>query len=117
MIYYWISMAPDGTVLGEDSMWNYHTVYNSFTIPNDTITTCITYMDANGFVTCCIVFVWDANLGIWAKMGMQTSIAEIEKERKILKIVDVLGRETKFRKNKILFYLYHDGSTDKKFFK
>ena len=21
-IYHWISMAPDGTVLGEDSMWN-----------------------------------------------------------------------------------------------
>ena len=121
IIDYWITTAPDGTVLGEDSMWNMHNVYNyspGGTGPaNDTIITCITYLDVNGYVTCCIDFVWDATLGIWAKMGMQTSIAEIEKERKILKIVDVLGRETKFRKNKILFYLYHDGSTDKKFFK
>ena len=33
------------------------------------------------------------------------------------KIVDVLGRETEFRKNEILFYIYDDGSIDKKFFK
>ena len=115
MIYYWISMAPDGTVLGEDSMWNNHTVYNSFTIPNDTITTCITYMDANGFVTCCIVFVWDANLGIWAKMGMQTTINEIKGERKLIKIVDILGKRTTNHKksNQLLFYIYDDGSTEK----
>ena len=77
-IYHWISIAPDGTVLGEDSMWNNHLVYNSFTIPNDTITTCITYPDAGALVTCCIDFVWDATTGLWAKMGMQTTINEIK---------------------------------------
>ena len=115
MIYYWISMAPDGTVLGEDSMWNNHTVYNSFTIPNDTITTCITYMDANGFVTCCIVFVWDANLGIWAKIGMQTTINEIKGERKLVKVIDILGKTTKHKNKQILFYIYDDGSTEKRY--
>ena len=115
MIYYWISMAPDGTVLGEDSMWNSHTVYNSFTIPNDTITTCITYMDANGFVTCCIDFVWDATTGLWAKMGMQTTINEIKGERKLVKVIDILGKTTTkhIKSNQILFYIYDDGSTEK----
>ena len=93
-IYHWISMAPDGTVLGEDSMWNNHLVYNSFTIPNDTITTCITYPDAGALVTCCIDFVWDATTGLWAKMGMQTTINEIKGERKLIKIVDILGKTT-----------------------
>ena len=114
-IYHWISMAPDGTVLGEDSMWNNHLVYNSFTIPNDTITTCITYPDAGTLVTCCIDFVWDATTGLWAKMGMQTTINEIKGERKLIKIVDILGKTTTkhFKSNQILFYIYDDGSTEK----
>ena len=114
-IYHWISMAPDGTVLGEDSMWNNHLVYNSFTIPNDTITTCITYPDAGALVTCCIDFVWDATTGLWAKMGMQTTINEIKGERKLIKIVDILGKTTTkhFKSNQILFYIYDDGSSEK----
>ena len=114
-IYHWISMAPDGTVLGEDSMWNNHLVYNSFTIPNDTITTCITYPDAGTLVTCCIDFVWDATTGLWAKMGMQTTINEIKGERKLIKIVDILGKTTTkhFKSNQILFYIYDDGSSEK----
>ena len=114
-IYHWISMAPDGTVLGEDSMWNNHLVYNSFTIPYDTITTCITYPDAGTLFTCCIDFVWDATTGLWAKMGMQTTINEIKGERKLIKIVDILGKTTTkhFKSNQILFYIYDDGSTEK----
>ena len=114
-IYHWISMAPDGTVLGEDSMWNNHLVYNSFTIPYDTITTCITYPDAGTLFTCCIDFVWDATTGLWAKMGMQTTINEIKGERKLIKIVDILGKTTTKHKksNQILFYIYDDGSTEK----
>tara|TARA_B100001939_G_scaffold1725_1_gene1628 strand:- start:1400 stop:2470 length:1071 start_codon:yes stop_codon:yes gene_type:complete len=114
-IYHWISIAPDGTVLGEDSMWNNHTVYNSSTIPYDTITTCITYPDAGTLVTCCIDFIWDATTGLWAKMGMQTTINEIKGERKLIKIVDILGKTTTkhFKSNQILFYIYDDGSTEK----
>ena len=37
--------------------------------------------------------------------------------RKLLKIVDIMGRETEFKKNEVLFYMYDDGSTEKKFFK
>jgi polyhydroxybutyrate depolymerase len=35
-------------------------------------------------------------------------------ERELLKIVDVLGRETKVTKNTVLFYLYSDGLIERK---
>tara|TARA_B100001057_G_scaffold145956_1_gene145950 strand:- start:28 stop:1095 length:1068 start_codon:yes stop_codon:yes gene_type:complete len=117
IIDYWISSATDGTILGEDSMWNTHLVYNSFTLPYDTITTCITYMSSNGYVTCCVSFIWDSSLGIWAKIGLPTSTIENQKERELVKVIDFLGKENKFRKNKILFYIYDDGSVEKKLFK
>ena len=119
IIYYWITTSTDGTVLGEDSMWNMHNVYNSNPagIPNDTIITCITYMDANGFVTCCIDFVWDATTGLWAKMGMQTTINEINNYKELIKVVDVLGKESMIDFNKILFFIYSDGTIEKKIYK
>jgi hypothetical protein len=45
-----------------------------------------------------------------------TAITElpINEKRKLLKIVDVLGRETPIKKNMPLFYLYDDGSLEKK---
>ena len=116
IIDYWISTAPDGTVLGEDSMWNMHNVYNSFTIPNDTITTCITYQDFMGWITCCVTWIWDANSGIWAKQGSFTSVGEIDSfDKKLLKVVDFLGREISVNSNKTLFFLYEDGTIEKRY--
>jgi len=115
---YWISTANDGTVLGEDSMSTYHIVDNSFTIPNDTINVCITYADAIGYYTCCVTWVWDAASGMWAKMGGVTSLGEINSDnKKLIKIVDVLGRETFPKNNEILFYIYEDGTIDKRYIK
>ena len=37
-------------------------------------------------------------------------------KKKIVKIVDILGRETSFKNNHILIYIYSDGSTEKKYF-
>jgi len=115
IIDYWISTAPDGTVLGEDSLWNMHNVYNSFTIPNDTITTCITYQDFMGLITCCVTFVFDSNSGIWAKQGSFTSIGEIGTfDKKLLKVVDILGKESKEIENQPLFFIYNNGTVEKK---
>ena len=73
IIDYWITTAPDGTVLGEDSLTNYHTAYNYNPTgsPYDTITTCITWgMGATN--TCCVTWIWDATM--WLKMSQQTQI-------------------------------------------
>ena len=115
IIDYWVSTAPDGTVLGQDSVWNIHNVYNLFTIPNDTITTCITYQNFLGLTTCCVTFVFDANLGIWAKQGIFISVGEIGTfDKKLLKVVDILGKESKEIKNQSLFYIYDDGTVEKR---
>ncbi|MDB9910233.1 hypothetical protein OAC83_01275 [Flavobacteriales bacterium] len=115
IIDYWISTAPDGTVLGQDSMWNSHLVYNSIT--NDTIYTCINYNpNGNSFLTCCVTWIWDANSGLWAKMGSVTSIGEIGSfDKKLIKVVDVLGRETSINSDQTLFFIYEDGTIEKRY--
>ena len=43
-----------------------------------------------------------------------TSITEYQTETKLLKIVDVLGRETQPSKNTPLFYIYENGIVEKR---
>ena len=116
---YWVTTANDGTILGEDSMSTTHNVfnYNPITsLPYDTINVCITYTDANGLNTCCETWIWDANLGVWAKMGSVTSIGEIDLfDKKLIKVVDVLGRETSINSNQTLFFIYEDGTIEKRY--
>ena len=38
-------------------------------------------------------------------------------KKKLMKITDLLGRPTKENKNKLLFYIYSDGSVEKKLIK
>ncbi|MDC0230849.1 hypothetical protein OAK19_02700 [Aureispira] len=38
-----------------------------------------------------------------------------QKDRKLIKIVDLLGRESEDRPNTLLIYIYNDGSTEKKY--
>jgi hypothetical protein len=43
-----------------------------------------------------------------------TDINEIDKSRNIIKIIDLLGRENKENQNGLLFYIYDDGTVEKK---
>ena len=43
-----------------------------------------------------------------------TNIQEQTTNKELLKVTDLLGRETKSTKNKILFYIYDDGTVEKK---
>tara|TARA_B100001250_G_C19735824_1_gene760718 strand:+ start:472 stop:1236 length:765 start_codon:yes stop_codon:yes gene_type:complete len=43
-----------------------------------------------------------------------TLIADVKTKKEILKITDLLGRETKGQKNQPLFYLYDDGTVEKR---
>ena len=44
-------------------------------------------------------------------------LSRIQKEKKLISITDVLGRPTKEIKNKLLFYIYDDGTVEKKLIK
>ena len=43
-----------------------------------------------------------------------TGIEELSKNKKLLKVTDLLGRETKDTKNKVLFYIYDNGTVEKR---
>ena len=93
IIDYWVTTAPDMTILGEDSMTNTHTVLNSNPmsfVPYDTLITCITSSSAQ--ITCCVTWVWNGTM--WMNMGNTTGIQEVEANY-ILdnKIYDLMGRE------------------------
>jgi hypothetical protein len=68
---------------------------------------------------------WDALGGHWVEAGFDkfqitstipTNISDlvIEKNRKLVQIVDILGREVNPSQNIILFYIYDDGSVEKR---
>ena len=80
---------------------------------NDTTSTITT--NTNGLYSCeitdkkgCTVYA-DFNV-----INIPTNIYQIDKKRKIVKIHDVLGRESKIIKNKSLIYIYDNGSVEKK---
>tara|TARA_B100001093_G_scaffold76751_1_gene67670 strand:+ start:21717 stop:22820 length:1104 start_codon:yes stop_codon:yes gene_type:complete len=115
-IHYWITTAPNGTVLGEDSMWNSHQIFNNTNNgqPYDTINICITYIDNAGYFTCCVTWFWNGSY--WSNMGGLTSIGEIDSfDKKLIKVVDMLGRETSINNNQNLFFIYENGTIEKRY--
>ena len=68
---------------------------------------------------------WDALGGDWVEGGFDgfeitNTITSIENEKinnksKIIKIIDILGKNVKNQNNQILFYIYEDGSVKKSY--
>jgi hypothetical protein len=64
----------------------------------------------------CEDWIFDMNTGLWAKTSSITSIGEINLDNnKLIKIVDILGRETFLKRNETLFYIFEDGTIEKKY--
>ena len=47
-------------------------------------------------------------------VNLITSIQEHTTNKELLKVTDLLGRETKGKKNEPLFYIYDDGTVEKR---
>ena len=47
-------------------------------------------------------------------INIPTNINSVEENKNLLKITDILGRKTSFKKNAILFYLFDNGEVEKK---
>ena len=120
-INYMETSAPDGTILGQDSS-SVHYVFNnsSFGVPFDTITTCVFYSSINNLTTniCCIDWIWNGNM--WMNSlnfnPLNISNSTLTNNKKLLKVIDVIGREVNVKPNTILFYIYDDGTIEKKYF-
>ena len=82
----------------------------------------LTIADSMGMNWICIyptLVFWDGGSWIALRTSQPTSLnpETIYNEKKLVKIVDLLGRETQFKLNEILLYLYDDGTTEKKMIK
>ena len=115
IIDHWLTTSNNyADTLQYDNMTNIHTI-NTVGVTYDTIITCITYVINNGTYTCCETWIWDASSGFWARMSGVTLIGEINLfNKKLIKVVNVLGREIKEKSNTPLFYIYDDGTVEKK---
>jgi hypothetical protein len=54
------------------------------------------------------------NLAACTSACVVSSIKEYATNKELLKVTDLLGREAKEIKNSILFYIYDDGTVEKK---
>ena len=79
-IDFWETTASGGTILGQDSLWNMHSVYNYNPItgmPYDTIITCLYTVNT----VCCETWIWNGTS--WARMMLTTSIEEVSARKLI----------------------------------
>jgi len=51
---------------------------------------------------------------VFTVTNVPTSILEFNSERKLLKITDILGKEIKGNRNELFFYIYDDGTVEKR---
>ena len=110
---YIVTTDPNGYIVGEDSLTWTHNAWPIMAL-TDSITTCIIYANGADTLTCCIDMFWNGSF--WAKMGSLTSILEIGlANKKLLKIVDMLGRETSIHSNRTLFFIYKDGTIERRY--
>lgn len=64
---------------------------------------------------------WEFVAGDYSNPGVdQNVVLAVDdftyQKKELVKIIDILGRETSFKNNYILFYIYSDGTTEKKYY-
>lgn len=70
---------------------------------------------SNGTYSCVVTDKAGCDTTVFINVtNLPTSILENYSERKLLKITNLLGRETKGRNNEVLFYIYDNGIVEKK---
>ena len=110
---YIVTTDFNGYIVGEDSLTWTHDAWPIMAL-TDSIITCITYVNGVDTLNCCVEFFWNGSF--WAKMGSVTIIGEIGSlDKKLIKVVDILGRETTINSNQTLFFIYEDGTIEKRY--
>jgi hypothetical protein len=113
----WTLYLSNGTVFAQDTAINPTFSINQWNM--DSLSICLTALiDINGNMWACNVcdtIVWNGNSWMLMSMAQPTAINELNSSnRELLKVVDILGRNANEDKNKPLFYIYNDGTVEKK---
>ena len=112
----WTLYLSNGNVFAQDTAINPTFSINQWNM--DSLPICLTALiDINGNVWTCMVcdtIVWNGTSWMM-KTGQVTAINELNSSnRELLKVVDILGRNANGNKNEPLFYIYNDGTVEKK---
>ena len=97
-----LQILPTGGVVPYVYLWNTLETTQVITPSNSGIYWCL-ITDANGCNSDTVFYNYTTS-----------SIDEINTDKKLLKITDLLGRETKGSKNQPLLYIYDDGTVEKR---
>ena len=62
----------------------------------------------------CTPHIPNGMIGEFTVINGTTAVKEHTTNKELLKVTDILGRDTKGKKNKPLFYIYSDGTIEKK---
>jgi len=113
----WTLSLSNGTVFAQDTAINPTFSINQWNM--DSLSICLmALIDINGNVwTCnvCDTIVWNGNSWMLMSMAQPTAINELNSSnRELLKVVDILGRNANGNKNEPLFYIYNDGTVEKR---
>ena len=113
----WVDWNGTGAILSTDSVFSF--VINNFDTAFYILKLELSDNNFNTWVCYYPVLVyWNNNQYVSLRTAnpMLTSIDKANdiSSRKLIKIVDLLGRETKERKNGPLFYIYDDGTVEKR---
>ena len=107
----------DPIALVDDSSCNYHTVLYDTIIANNSYSWqgAILTISGNYSDTLLNSVGCDSVINLNLTITHNTSIFNTNNsQKKLLKITDVLGQETPYRKNTPLFYIYDDGTVEKR---
>ena len=113
----WTLYLSNGNVFSQNTAINPTFSINPWNM--DSLPICLTALiDVNGNVwTCnvCDTIVWNGNIWTLMSISQPTAINELNfLNRELLKVVDILGRNANGNKNEPLFYIYNDGTVEKK---
>ena len=81
------------------------------TWPGSNLSTGVTNYDINASIE---IWKFFSRYDISGLIYQSTSVTEYITKKDIIKVIDVLGRQTKHLKNQPLFYIYDDGTVEKK---
>jgi hypothetical protein len=90
-----------------DTTWYYYSILSN-TNPVYPLTMYFVYQHSTG------AFVADTCILTYNPTSTAITDINIIRDRKLISVIDVLGRQNKGKKNEPLFYIYDDGTVEKK---
>lgn len=101
----------EAIISGGTPSYTYEWIYNGLTVGNSSILTPIQNGNYSIIITDINGCVVSANYTV---INVPSSIEESSKEKTLINIKDILGRRVKGKTNEPLFYIYDDGTVEKR---